>query len=79
MNEQRIVQIEKILETLDSLMEELEAIENGEQAAFGKLPAAWKKSENGKMMEDALENLNEALGSLDEVMCYLDCIVSPEE
>lgn len=79
MNERNKARIENVLAALDEILDELESIRDDEQAAFKALPAAWRNSDNAKAMESALENLEDALGSMDEVVCYLEDALGDEE
>ena len=79
MNEQRRAIIENILERLNDILNELEALRDEENAEYKNLPKAWKQGEQGEKMEDVLENLEDALGSLDEVVCYLEDAIAEEE
>lgn len=79
MNEPRRAIIENMLERLNEILDELETLRDEEAAEFKNLPKAWKQGEQGEKMEEVLENLEDALGSLDEVVTYLEDAIAEDE
>lgn len=79
MNEQRKAAIEKMLLSLNHMLDELEALRDEGENELKSLPKAWRNSRQGEKLEETLENLEDALGSLDEVITYLEDAIAEDE
>lgn len=64
MNKQRRRAIDAVYAKLEELVEELEAIKDEEQEAFEKLPESLQDSVKGEAMNNAINNLDDAI-------CYI--------
>lgn len=71
MNKVRRNQIEGILVKLADIQNDIECISEDEQEAFDNLPESLQYSERGDNMQEAIDNLDYALSSLEEVIDYL--------
>lgn len=71
MNKVRRNQIEEILVKLADIQNDIECISEDEQEAFDNLPESLQYSERGDNMQEAIDNLDYALSSLEEVIDYL--------
>lgn len=71
MNKVRRNQIEEILVKLSDIQNDIECISEDEQEAFDNLPESLQYSERGDNMQEAIDNLDYALSSLEEVIDYL--------
>lgn len=72
MNNNRRKIIQGIRDSIIDLQTELEEVQSEEQDAYDNLPESLQESEKGQVMYDALDNIESAISSLNEVMEYLD-------
>lgn len=72
MNKERREFIEKILTKLDELKSDIENTKWDEEDAFESLPDNLKESGRGEAMQEAIDNLDYALDSMDELIDYLN-------
>lgn len=72
MNKSRRKQIENIQSRILDLKDELETVRNEEQEAYDNLPESFQDGEKGEKMNNALENLDYAYSSLEEIEEYLE-------
>ena len=72
MNNNRRKTIQGIRDSIIDLQTELEEVQSEEQDAYDNLPESLQESEKGQVMYDALDNIESAISSLNEVMEYLD-------
>ena len=72
MNKSRRTRIDKLIERIDDLMSDLDLIREEEQEAYDNLPESIQDSERGESMYDAIDNLESAYSSLEEVEDYLN-------
>ena len=56
---------------LADIQNDIECISEDEQEAFDNLPESLQYSERGDNMQEAIDNLDYALSSLEEVIDYL--------
>lgn len=73
MNKSRRVRIDRIIEMIDELMSDVYVLYEEENDAYENLPDSLKDSERGEAMYDAVSNLEDAYGSLEEANDYLEC------
>lgn len=71
MNKVRRNMIEAAIEAAQMLQSDIENIMEEEQEAYDNLPESLQCSERGETMEQALDNLDYALSSLEEMIDYL--------
>lgn len=69
MNKERRKRIADAVRRIEELLED---ILNEEQEAFDNMPESLQMSENGMVSEEAQENLNAAIDSLEEAIGYLE-------
>jgi len=72
MNKSRRTQIDRILERIEDLMSDVDLVREAEQEAYDNMPESFQDSERGELMYDAIDNLESAYGSLEEVQDYLN-------
>lgn len=72
MNNSRRKRIDSIIERIDELMSDLDLIREEEQDAYDNMPESFQDSERGEAMYNAIDNLESAAGSLEEVEDYLN-------
>lgn len=72
MNNPRRKKIEETLENLAILREMIETIMEEEQEAYDNLPESLQEGTRGCAMQDAIDALDGALCSCDEIEEYLD-------
>ena len=71
MNKSRRARIDKILEKLEEINEELSSIQEEENDAYNNLPFSIQESERGEKMYESVYNLDAALGTIEEITDYL--------
>ena len=67
MNKARRTRIATLVERMDEIRAELEEIQGDEQEAFDNLPESIAYGERGDRMQEAIDELGEALSYLEEV------------
>ena len=72
MNKSRRTQIDRILERIEDLLSDIDLVREEEQEAYDNMPESFQDSERGELMYDAIDNLESAYGSLEEVQDYLN-------
>lgn len=76
MNKNRRKEIESIIEELESLGSRIEAVKEEEDDAFNNIPESLQYSEKGELMEQNVEDLDEAFNSLSDVVEELQEILT---
>lgn len=71
MNADRRKRISALWDKLDEIKTEIEAIMEEEQDSYDNLPESLQQSERGEKMESAIDNLESAASSIDDVIEYL--------
>ena len=71
MNKQRRKSLETIMQTIESLREDLTSILEEEQEAFDNMPEGLQESERGEAMQEAIDNLESADSSFEELIDYI--------
>ena len=59
MNKARRKRIEKVVNLLEELRDELESVKEDEQSAYDNMPDSLQDSERGDSMQDAIDTLDE--------------------
>lgn len=72
MNKDRRKRIQDIKDQLIDLQTDIEEIKDEEQEAYDNLPESLQDGEKGEKMYDAIDNLDSAYSSLEDVIGYLD-------
>lgn len=65
MNKQRRKRIEKVIETLKGMVDELYAIQEEEQEAYDNLPEQFQEGERGEAMQDIIDGLDMIISEID--------------
>lgn len=72
MNNARRKAITKISDKLDQLREELDALMQEEQEYYDVMPEAFQDGEKGERSQEAIDNMDYALSSIQEAVDYLN-------
>lgn len=72
MNKKRRADIQAIVEELNDLRSRIEGIESDEQDYLDNMPEAIQYGEKGDAASSAIDALQNAASSLDDVVSYLD-------
>lgn len=72
MNAKQRKSIEKFVEKIDEVKTDLEYMQEEETEKFDNMPEGLQESERGEAMQEAIENLEAAVGSLEEAIDYLN-------
>ena len=72
MNKDRRKRIQELKDKLLDILTEIEGIKDEEQEAYDNLPESLQDGEKGDKMSEAVDNLDSAYSSLEEVGEYLD-------
>lgn len=68
MNAARRKRLEKVISTLENMLDEIDNVKNEEMEAFENLPEGLQESERGEQMRDNAYNLDMAWNDLDNVI-----------
>ena len=71
MNAKRRAAIQRIIDKIEELRSDIEALRDEEQEAFDNLPESLQYSEKGERMEEAVSQLEYSDYSLQEAIDYL--------
>lgn len=72
MNKQRRMEIKNVIDQLQDLRATIEDIQSEEQEYFDNMPENFQFGERGDMANEAIENMDDALMSIDELLSSLD-------
>lgn len=72
MNKSRRSRIDAIIEQAESLAHYIDAIREEEETAYYNMPESFQESERGELMYEAIDYLEDAISSLEEVTDYLN-------
>lgn len=72
MNNIRRKQLRHISEKLSELLSELEVLRDEEQEYYDNMPESLTESERGQKSYEAISNLDDAYGSLEESLSSID-------
>lgn len=72
MNKARRSSIQKIIERLEEIRDDIESVKNEEEEAYENLPESLQESGRGEAMSEAIDALDSAYSSIEEVLDYLD-------
>ena len=78
MNAERRKALSKIHDTLGELITEIESLYEEEEAAYDNLPESLQDSERGEAMQEALSNLEDLQGSLEDAVNAIEEITEGE-
>lgn len=79
MNKERRKRIKVVIESLAELEEELEAIKAEEERYMENIPENLAGTQRYEDAEEAVDNLGEAIGSIDSVVSNLKAVTGEEE
>jgi len=72
MNNERRKEIDKVISELEGLRSRIEDLKGEEQDAFDNMPESLQMAERGEQMQQALDNLENADSTFDELLTYLE-------
>lgn len=72
MNKDRRAKIQHIIDQLEAIKEDLECIRDEEQEYYDNMPESIQAGERGDKAQEAVDNLENALSSFDEISDYLE-------
>ena len=75
MNNTRRKQLRKWLEDIENIKSELESICSDEEEAFDNLPENLQGSDRGMAFEAAIDQMNEAVSSIEDAISIIEEIV----
>lgn len=75
MNKERRKSIERIVDKLNEIQADLTSIRGNEEEAYDNLPEGIQSSERGGSMQEAIDAMDDADGSLQETIDYLTEII----
>lgn len=75
MNAQGRKEIAKYIATLEEIKDKLESMQEDEQDKFDNMPEGLQESERGEAMQEAIDAIETACGSLDDAIDTLQEIV----
>lgn len=75
MNAQGRKEIAKYIATLEEIKDKLESMQEDEQDKFDNMPEGLQESERGEAMQEAIDAIETACGSLDDAIDTLQGIV----
>ena len=71
MNKERRKSIERIVDKLNEIQADLTCVRNDEEEAYDNLPEGFQSSERGDSMQEAIDAMDDADGSLQNA---IDCL-----
>lgn len=72
MNKSRRSRIDEIIQKIEDLTYDIDVLRDEEEEAYDNLPESIQDSDRGQVMYDAIDNLDSAISSLEEVTEYLN-------
>ena len=75
MNKERRKQVMKIVKELEKIKSDIESVMEDEQCAYECLPENLQNSMRASNMEEAIDILDNAASSVDDVVNYLEEVV----
>lgn len=72
MNKERRNRINKVIEQLETLKDEIADIGMEEEEAYDNLPEGIQESDRGEAMQEAVDNLEMAGDTFDDIIEYLN-------
>lgn len=71
MNKDVRKKIQDLIEQLDAIKTRVEELRDDEDNKYSNLPDSLQSSEKGEKMQEAIDNLDSAFGSIEETMDFL--------
>lgn len=71
MNRTRREAIDDLIEQLENIQQQIEALKDEEQTVYDNLPETLQYSERGETITEAIDNLESAESSVEEAIGYL--------
>lgn len=75
MNKARREEIRDIIESLESLKEDLDMVASDERGSFENLPEGLQYSERGEQMEENADTLEDLASNLEDVISGLEDVI----
>lgn len=75
MNKQNRKDLQGYVDSLEKIKSNIETMMEEEQSKFDNMPEGLQESERGEAIQEAIDNLESASGSLEEAIDYLNEII----
>lgn len=75
MNKARRKELSRIAEELENLRDALDAVASEEREAYDNLPESLQESDRGCAMEEAVDELDDICGELDDLRQRIESVV----
>ena len=72
MNKDRRARIQALINKLEDIREDIDFIKDEEQEYYDNMPENFQMGEKGDKAQEAIDNLNYAYSSIEEVVEYLE-------
>ena len=72
MNNNQRKELAKIIDRIEEIKNDIEYVRDGEQEKIDNMPDNLQGSEKCSLMEEAVSNLDDALGQLEDVIEYIN-------
>lgn len=72
MNNDRRARIQALIDKLEDIKEDIDSIKEEEQGYYDNMPESIQAGERGDKAQEAIDNLENALSSFDEISDYLE-------
>lgn len=72
MNKKRLLQLSDLYRQMDKINDVLQELTSDEESAYDNMPESIQQSEKGDVMQEGIDNLNEAVDYLSDAIGALD-------
>lgn len=76
MNKQRRNRLQKVIDKLEELKEEVSSICEEEQEAYDNMPEGLQDAERGQQIYENISNLEDREGDFDDLISYLEEVIN---
>ena len=76
MNKQRRNRLQKVIDKLEELKEEVSSICEEEQEAYDNMPEGLQDAERGQQIYENISNLEDRDGDFDDLISYLEEVIN---
>jgi|PlaIllAssembly_1097288.scaffolds.fasta_scaffold1865899_2 hypothetical protein len=75
MNKERRKALEKVDEVISDALTRLQDIKDEEESAFDALPEGFQSGEKGEAMQEAIQNMEDAIGMLEDAQSNVQTLI----
>ena len=72
MNKSRRARIDDLIQKIEDITADIDLVREDEETAYENLPESLQESERGQLMYEAIDYLESAMSSIEEVTDYLN-------